>query len=102
MKTDSTGFRYQGTDRVAPKATLEAFKRLLSAVIELRIDKMLIIVIDHVDQLPEESIQSMKQMLQNLLEIMDSQLATKLRYLLVGEGQIKALQGIVVVDEDTE
>ena len=87
---------------MAPKATLEAFKRLLSAVIELRNDKELVIMIDHVDQLPRESIQSMRHMLQTVHEIMDSQLATKIRYLLVGEGQKQALQGIFVVDEDTE
>ena len=102
LRTDSTGFTYHRTDRVAPKATLETFKRLLSAVIELRNDKELIIMIDHVDQLPEETIQSMRQILQTLYEIMDSQLATKLRYLFVGEGQKQALQKIAVVDEDTE
>ena len=102
LRTDSTGFRYHRTDQVAPKATLEAFKRLLSAVIELRDDKELTIVIDHADQLPGESIQSMRKMLETLHEIMDSQLAAKLRYLLVGEGHNQALQGIVVVDEDTE
>ena len=102
LRTDSAGFRYHRTDRVAPKATLEVFKRLLIAVIELRNDKELIIMIDHVDQLSGESMQSMRHMLQTLHEIMDSKLATKLRYLLVGKGQKQALQGIAVVDEDTE
>lgn len=102
LRTDSTVFNYRQTDPVAPNAALEAFGKLLSAVIELRNDRELIIVIDHVDQMPGEFIQSMIQMLQTLHEIMDHQLATKLRYLLVGKGQKKALQGVVVVDEDTE
>ena len=102
LRIDLTVFKYHQTDRDAPKATLEAFKRLLSAVIELKNDKELVIVIDHVDQLPGESIQSMRQMLQILHGIMDTQLATKLRYLFVGKGQNQALQGIVVVDEETE
>ena len=102
LRTDTTVFTHHRTDRVAPKATLEAFKRLLSAVIELSNNKELIIVIDHVDQLPEESTQSMRHLLQTLHESMDSKLASKLRYLLVGKGQKQALQGIAVVNEDTE
>ena len=102
LRTDSTGLIYHRTGRAAPKATLETFKRLLSAVIELRDDKELIIMIDHVDQLPGESIQSMRHMLRTLHEIMDSKLAAKLRYLFIGKGQKQALQGIAVVDEDTE
>ena len=102
LRTDSAVFTHDQTDRVAPKATLEAFSRLLCAVIELRNDTELIIVIDHVDQLPGESIKSMRQMLQKLHEIMNNQPSSKLRYLLVGKGQNQALLGIVVVDEDTE
>ena len=104
LRTDPMVFMKNRTDHDARKAVLEAFERLLSAVIDLRKDKELIVVIDHVDQLSGESLSSMIIVLNQLREIMDLPLATKLRYLLVGKvtRENQALQGVVVIDEDTE
>lgn len=98
---DSMVFANRRTDRDAANAVLETFRRLLSAVIELRKNKELIVVVDHVDQLSGEPSTSLRKTLQVIQEMMDSRLATKLHYVLVGK-PIRENKGFPIVDENTE
>ena len=102
--TDPMVFANRRTDRDAANAALETFRRLLNAVIELRKNKELIVVVDHVDQLSGEPLASLRTTLQVIHEMMDSRLATKLHYVLVGKPirENKALKGFAIVDDNTE
>lgn len=68
--TDPLVFANRRTDRDAANAALETFRRLLSAVIELRKNKELIVVVDHVDQLSGEPLTSLTTTLQVIQDMM--------------------------------